>query len=77
MKATTTPPEHTGVTENMMTKSIYTLAREKTVERSKKFSCEFSEEVRDNGGYTMNCYYFGCIHQINGNCPFLKGDKVK
>lgn len=31
----------------MTTKSIYTLAREKTVERSKKFSCEFSEEERE------------------------------
>lgn len=68
------PQEHTGVTE-MKTKSIYTLAREKTVERSKKFSCEFSEEVRDNGGYTMNCYYFGCIHQIDHDCPIVKESK--
>ena len=59
----------------MTTKSIYTLAREKTVERSKKFSCEFSEEVRDNGGYTMNCYYFGCIHQIDHDCPVVKEAK--
>lgn len=57
----------------MTTKSIYTLAREKTVERSKKFSCEFSEEVRERGGYSMNCFYFGCIRQIDGDCPVLKG----
>ncbi len=51
----------------------YTLAREKTVERSKKFSCEFSEEVRERGGYSMNCFVLGCWHQINGTCPILKG----
>lgn len=59
----------------MKTKSIYTLAREKTLESSKKISCEFSEEVRDNGGYTMNCYYFGCIHQIDHDCPIVKEAK--
>lgn len=56
-----------------MAKSIYTLAREKTVERSKKFSCEFVDEVKKNRGYSMNCFYFGCIHQIDGDCPVLTG----
>lgn len=70
------PPERTGVME-LKTKSIYTLAREKTVDLSEKFFCEFKEEVQKNNSYSMNCYYFGCIYQINGNCPFLKGDKVK
>ena len=41
--------------------------------RQKKFKCQFSGEVRANKGYTMNCYYFGCIHQINGDCPILQG----
>lgn len=62
--------------QNMTTKSIYTLAREKTVERSKKFSCEFADEVRERGGYTMNCFYFGCIHQIDGDCPVINGGKI-
>lgn len=58
----------------MTTKSIYTLAREKTVERYKKFSCEFSKEVRELGCYSMNCFYFGCLHQQDGTCPVLTGD---
>ena len=41
--------------------------------RQKKFKCQFDSEVRNNKGYTMNCYYFGCIHQINGDCPILQG----
>lgn len=57
----------------MTTKSIYSIAREKTLERSKKFSCQFADEVKKNGGYTMNCFYFGCLHQQDGNCPVLKG----
>lgn len=57
-----------------MTKDIYKLAMEKTLERSKKFSCEFSDEVKKNGYYTMNCFYFGCLHQQDGTCPVLKGD---
>ena len=61
---------------NMATTSIYTLAREKTVERSKKFSCEFDDEVRNSGGYSMNCFYFGCIHQIDGDCPVINGGKI-
>ena len=60
----------------MATKSIYTLAREKTVERYKKFSCDFESEVRENGSYTMNCFFFGCIHQIDGDCPVLNGGKI-
>jgi hypothetical protein len=41
--------------------------------RDKKFKCQFSSEVKANKGLTMNCYYFGCIHQINGDCPILQG----
>lgn len=41
--------------------------------REKKIKCEFAGEVRENKGYIMNCFYFGCIHQINGNCPILQG----
>lgn len=41
--------------------------------REKKFKCEFSKEVKENKGYTMNCYFYGCIHQINGDCPILNG----
>lgn len=41
--------------------------------REKKFKCEFENEVKKNRGYTMNCYYFGFIHQINGDCPILNG----
>lgn len=40
---------------------------------SEKKECEFAEEVRENGGYTMNCFYFGCFHQINGTCKHVKG----
>jgi hypothetical protein len=40
--------------------------------REKKFKCEFSQEVKDNKSYTMNCYYYGCIHQIRGDCPILR-----
>lgn len=57
----------------MKYEKLHGLAREKTVERSKKFSCQFSEEVRKAGSYTMNCFYFGCIHQIDGDCPVLNG----
>ena len=41
--------------------------------REKKFKCEFENEVKQNKGKTMNCYYFGCIHQINEDCPIIKG----
>lgn len=41
--------------------------------REKKFKCQFAGEVKKNKGYTMNCYYYGCIHQINGDCPILQG----
>lgn len=41
--------------------------------RQKKFKCEFAAEVCANKGYTMNCFYFGCIHQIKGDCPILQG----
>ena len=47
--------------------------------REKKFKCEFSQEVLENKSYTMNCFYYGCIHQIRGDCPILRqaqgGDK--
>lgn len=39
----------------------------------KKFRCDFEEEVMKNKGYTMDCYFFGCWHQINGTCPILNG----
>lgn len=41
----------------------------------KKFSCEFAEEAKARGGYSMNCFYFGCLHQINDDCEALKGLK--
>ena len=47
--------------------------------REKKFKCEFACEVKKQKEYTHNCFYFGCIHQINGDCPILRqaqgGDK--
>ena len=55
-----------------MTKDVYKLAREKVLELARP-SCEFAEEVRENGGYTMNCHYFGCMHLQDGSCPVLKG----
>lgn len=60
----------------MTVTNIYKLARQKTLEHSKKFSCDFETEVRENGSYTMNCFYFGCIHQIDGDCPVLNGGKI-
>lgn len=38
-----------------------------------KKECEFAAEVQENRGYTMNCFFFGCIHQINGTCKHIKG----
>ena len=38
----------------------------------KKFCCEFAEEAKARGGYSMNCFYFGCLHQINDDCEALK-----
>lgn len=55
-----------------MTKDVYKLARERVLERARP-SCEFAKEVRERGGYSMNCFYFGCIHQIDGDCPVLTG----
>ena len=43
----------------------------KKVTREKKFKCQYAGEVRENKGYTMNCFYFGCIHQIKDDCPIL------
>lgn len=45
----------------------------KNEKSEKKFKCQFEENVRKNKGYTMDCFYFGCIHQINGTCPILNG----
>ena len=39
----------------------------------KKFKCEFSEQAKN--GKEMNCFYFGCLHQIKGDCPILNGGK--
>lgn len=39
----------------------------------KKFYCEFAEEAKARGGYSMSCFFFGCIHQINDDCEALKG----
>lgn len=41
--------------------------------REKKFKCEFSEQAKS--GKEMNCFYFGCLHQIKGDCPILNGGK--
>ena len=41
--------------------------------RNKKFKCEFAGDVKKAKGYTMDCFYFGCIHQINGDYPILNG----
>lgn len=38
--------------------------------RDRKFKCPYDE--KPGRQYTMNCLYFGCIHQINDDCP-LKG----
>lgn len=38
----------------------------------KKFNCEFAEEVKERGAYSMNCLYFGCIHIIDDDCEALK-----
>jgi hypothetical protein len=38
--------------------------------RDRKFKCPYNEKPGKQ--YTMNCLYFGCIHQINDDCP-LKG----
>lgn len=38
----------------------------------KKFNCEFAEEAKERGGYSMSCFFFGCIHQINDDCEALK-----
>lgn len=40
--------------------------------REKKFKCQFAGEVNKKKEYTHNCFYFGCIHQINGDCPILR-----
>lgn len=40
--------------------------------REHKFKCPYGE--RPGKQFSDNCYTFGCIHQINGDCP-LKRDK--
>lgn len=46
----------------------------KKEKREKKFICPYGGHASGN-----NCHYFGCIHQINGDCPILRqaqgGDK--
>lgn len=37
----------------------------------KKFKCEFAEEVKARGSYSMNCHFFGCIHIIDDDCEAL------
>jgi hypothetical protein len=51
----------------------WTVATMKRETREKKFKCEFAKEVKENKGYTMNCFFYGCIHQIRGDCPILNG----
>lgn len=41
-----------------------------TMER--KFKCPYDE--KPGKSYTMNCLYFGCIHQINNDCPLKRND---
>lgn len=41
--------------------------------RERKFKCPHDE--RPGKQYTMNCYYFGCIHQINNDCPLKRNDE--
>lgn len=47
--------------------------------REKKFKCPFNETLdiikENNGNFTMTCYYFGCIHQIDDNCPIIRQAK--
>lgn len=43
--------------------------------REKKFKCPYGEPVeggKNMESYTMNCFYFGCIHQIEHDCPIIK-----
>lgn len=42
--------------------------------REKKFICPYAGPSFGNIAIYLvnNCYYFGCIHQINGDCPILR-----
>lgn len=35
------------------------------------FKCPYNGTGRNN----MNCFYFGCLHQINDTCPILKRER--
>ena len=41
--------------------------------RDKKFKCPYGE--RPGKQFSDNCYTFGCIHQINGDCPLKREEK--
>lgn len=43
--------------------------------RDRKFKCPYDE--RPGKQYTSNCYYHGCIHQINGDCPIKEAEDDK
>lgn len=40
--------------------------------RENKFKCP--NGIEHATGYKMDCYYFGCIHQINDTCPIIRGE---
>ena len=41
--------------------------------REQKFKCPYGE--RPGKQFSDNCYAFGCIHQINGDCPLKREEK--
>lgn len=41
--------------------------------REKKFKCPYGcGTIQDSHRLTENCFYFGCLHQINDTCPILR-----
>lgn len=43
--------------------------------KKKDFTCPYGDPFdggADTKGYTMTCHYFGCLHQINDDCPIIK-----
>ena len=40
--------------------------------REKKFKCP--NGIEHATGYKMDCYFYGCVHQINDTCPVIRGE---